>query len=97
MALTLQELNGLPEHLNPALAIAYLHGAVDRESMESAMGWTATEARAALHALELSGLLHPATRGNGEQGWELVFHAQGCVGNHLTTRGLRASRGGTGS
>ena len=82
------EIHMLPEHLTPALSLLFRQGVVDLASLEIGLGCTAAEVRAAVHALEMVGLVAGRTRADGSHGWSVVPHACEAVNLFLVDRGL---------
>jgi transcription initiation factor IIE alpha subunit len=83
----------LPRHLTPALSLIFRHGVVDSAALEVGMGWADTEVRAAMHALEVAGVVQRRTRTDAEPGWSLALHACEAVNLHLMEDGLGAANG----
>ena len=86
--LVLRELRTLPSHLTPAIALVYRQVSVDRRALEVALGWSGTQVSAAIHALELAGLLSARSRADGESTWSLVPHACAPIQRFLIREGL---------
>jgi hypothetical protein len=87
-SLRLDELQTLPSHLVPAIGLMFRQSAIDRPALEVALGWSAAQVGAAVHALEVAGLLHCHSRADGELSWSLVPHACAPVRQFLVQQGL---------
>jgi hypothetical protein len=87
-SLRLHELQTLPSHLVPAIGLIFRQSTIDRPALEVALGWSAAQVGAAIHALEVAGLLQCHSRADGELSWSLVPHACAPVRQFLVQQGL---------
>ncbi|MGB0589619.1 MAG: AAA family ATPase [Myxococcota bacterium] len=87
-ALSLHDLQTLPGHLLPAIGLMFRQSSVDRPALKVALGWSAAQVGAAIHALEVAGLLQCHSRADGEMSWSLVPHACAPVRQFLLDQGL---------
>jgi len=94
-SLGLYELRTLPSHLLPAMGLIFRQSTIDRPALEVALGWSTAQVGAALHSLEVAGLVHCHSRADGELSWALVPHACGPVRRYLIKQGLLHLPGGT--
>jgi hypothetical protein len=93
--LSLHDLQTLPGHLLPAIGLMFRQSSVDRPALKAALGWSAAQVGAAIHALEVAGLLQCHSRADGEMSWSLVPHACAPVRQFLIDQGLNHVPGRT--